>query len=142
MTPRPIHRWKSFWLGVLVLIFLGWAWVTSMSLLHIAGYIYPSKSQAIFLRNLPGTIEIENTGPHYSVTPVTPPVQWYSYARIHDPVWLPRPMLFQPFGALGGWTVHLPYWLITPLFLIPWTGLLAWRWRQIKRFAAEARSST
>jgi len=31
MSPRPLHRWKSFWLGLLVLIFLGWAWLRSMS---------------------------------------------------------------------------------------------------------------
>jgi len=30
MTPRPLHRWKSFWLGILVLGFLGWAWVRSI----------------------------------------------------------------------------------------------------------------
>jgi hypothetical protein len=27
MTPRPLHKWKSFWLGILVLGFLGWAWM-------------------------------------------------------------------------------------------------------------------
>jgi hypothetical protein len=26
MTPRPIHRWKSFWLGLFVAGFLAWAW--------------------------------------------------------------------------------------------------------------------
>ena len=26
MIPRPIHRWNSFWLGLLALSFLGWAW--------------------------------------------------------------------------------------------------------------------
>ena len=25
MTPRPIYRWKSFWLGLCVWVFLGWA---------------------------------------------------------------------------------------------------------------------
>ena len=25
-TPRPLYKWKSFWLGILVLGFLGWAW--------------------------------------------------------------------------------------------------------------------
>ena len=26
MTPRPFYRWKSFWFGILVLGFIGWAW--------------------------------------------------------------------------------------------------------------------
>ena len=25
MKPRPIYRWKSFWLGLVVLVFMGWA---------------------------------------------------------------------------------------------------------------------
>ena len=24
MTPRPFYRWKSFWLGVVALVFMGW----------------------------------------------------------------------------------------------------------------------
>ena len=28
-TPRPFYRWKSFWLGLFVLVFLGWAWSDS-----------------------------------------------------------------------------------------------------------------
>ena len=31
MTPRPFYRWKSFWLGLCVLVFLGWAWRDSLS---------------------------------------------------------------------------------------------------------------
>ena len=30
MNPRPIHRWKSFWLGLCVLVFLAWACYFSM----------------------------------------------------------------------------------------------------------------
>jgi hypothetical protein len=29
MPPRPLYRWKSFWLGVFVLGFLAWAWLDS-----------------------------------------------------------------------------------------------------------------
>ena len=29
MKPRPFYRWKSFWLGLCVLVFLGWAWRAS-----------------------------------------------------------------------------------------------------------------
>ncbi|MEK7951499.1 hypothetical protein [Luteolibacter soli] len=29
MTPRPPYQWKSFWLGVLVISFLGWGWIDS-----------------------------------------------------------------------------------------------------------------
>jgi len=31
MISRPIYRWKLFWFGLLVVAFLGWAWVRSMS---------------------------------------------------------------------------------------------------------------
>jgi hypothetical protein len=42
MKPRPFYRWKSFWLGILVLLFLGWAWRDSMrfeTLAQVAGPI-------------------------------------------------------------------------------------------------------
>jgi hypothetical protein len=29
MTPRPLYQWKCFWLGIFMLIFLGWAWWNS-----------------------------------------------------------------------------------------------------------------
>lgn len=29
MRPRPFYRWKSFWFGLLVLVFMGWASVDS-----------------------------------------------------------------------------------------------------------------
>ena len=29
IPPRPIYRWKSFWLGILVLTFLCWTWSNS-----------------------------------------------------------------------------------------------------------------
>jgi hypothetical protein len=41
MTPRPIYRWKSFWLGVFVACFLAWAWGDSRrceTWLQVGGY--------------------------------------------------------------------------------------------------------
>ena len=31
MTPRPIYRWKTFWLGLFVACFIAWSWCDSMS---------------------------------------------------------------------------------------------------------------
>ena len=38
MTPRAIHQWKSFWLGVLVMASLGWAWWSSYGYVSYASY--------------------------------------------------------------------------------------------------------
>lgn len=43
MTPRPIYRWKSFWLGVCVLGFLGWAWERSNRLEESLSVAWPFK---------------------------------------------------------------------------------------------------
>ena len=29
MKPRPLYRWKSFWFGVLIIVFLVWGWIRS-----------------------------------------------------------------------------------------------------------------
>ena len=26
MTPRPIYRWKTFWIGLIYVSLVGWAW--------------------------------------------------------------------------------------------------------------------
>src|SRR6218665_3773821 len=40
MSQRPIYRWKSFWLGMVVLCFLGWAWARSMKRMDAVRWRY------------------------------------------------------------------------------------------------------
>lgn len=35
MPPRPIHRWKTLWLGIILVTFLSWAWWQST---HTSAY--------------------------------------------------------------------------------------------------------
>jgi len=44
MTPRPIYRWKSFWLGVILLLFLAWSWERSMAGNHWGEIMTPALS--------------------------------------------------------------------------------------------------
>ena len=38
MSRCPVYRWKSFWLGLGVVAFLGWAWVQSMTWIDGVGW--------------------------------------------------------------------------------------------------------
>ena len=147
MPPRPIHLWKSFWLGILVLIFLGWAWVRSMSHMDIAAWIYTSGTQGIFVRSTDARLHWFATGPGHSISPTTPHFQVYTYGSGPAENWFPRFITFEPFEDKGGWTLYLAHWFIILLFLIPWTAFLIWRWQRMKRHVAgsaepPARSST
>ncbi|MCW1887866.1 hypothetical protein OKA04_24215 [Luteolibacter flavescens] len=39
-SPRPIHRWQTFWWGILVLTFLFWAWHRSYRNHDEAGFTF------------------------------------------------------------------------------------------------------
>ena len=141
MTPRPIHRWKTLWFGITVILFLGWAWEKSNSRMNAACWVHAATSEGLFLRNLPGTTQIEYTGPNHHIYPLTPAIQWYSNPRVYPEEWFPKPVFFEPFGNKGGWTLNLPHWLLILLFLIPWLAFLAWRSRRMHHLTESASST-
>jgi len=126
MTPRSIIRWKSFWFGILVLGFLGWAWVRSMKVRE--GVAFVNAESRLILSHSVGHCELfvapgwyEKTGPElFSGEPMPwNIVKW-----------------FQPWAAIErptveeGSLVQVAHWLLILLFLIPWSAFLAWRWRR------------
>ncbi|MCW1926398.1 hypothetical protein OKA05_27855 [Luteolibacter arcticus] len=141
MTPRPIYRWKSFWLGIILLAFLGWAWGRSMSRMDIVGWVYRGGTQGVFARSLGGLVELQVSGPHYSISPVTPMFQVYTYPHKPPAGWFPGAVTCQPFGAHGGWTVTVAHWLLILLYLVPSSAFLAWRWRRMKSPALRTATS-
>jgi hypothetical protein len=46
IPPRPIHRWKSLWLGILVIASLGWSWWESTQWSSMVSYRYHSLTHA------------------------------------------------------------------------------------------------
>ncbi|WP_341405153.1 hypothetical protein [Luteolibacter soli] len=164
MSARPIYRWKSFWLVVMVLGFLGWAWVRSM------GY---------FDRTIVGmggsgwSIELESGKVTLAGCELESSPDWVhgvsheSYDRSwSDDPWFPpaiermdRETKLIPaikederlseaqrremiriietrniFGAMWSFAC----WFFMLLVLVPWGLLMAWRWRRIRRLTGRA----
>jgi hypothetical protein len=136
MHPRPLHRWKSFWLGLLVLNFLGWAWVRSMS--HHEGIRWfhgdwgamvgqGSDGVAIYVGDRPSALSeglyIWNGPDHKRAAK--------RFGRpFHFSPWLGVQIHGHPVLASK---LLLAHWFLILLFLVPWAGFLFWRVRRMSR---------
>jgi len=134
-----MYRWKSFLLGVLVMAFLGWAWVRSMNrldaiLFHVGDkrwQVYGTMGTMSAMRKTQqatGGGMVTKTGFH----------TFYCYS--------------QSTGASGGIPPafgHIVYgerprnerwfvadWCLMLLFLGAWSAALGWRWRRMRRVSA------
>ena len=167
MTPRRIIRWKSFWFGVLVVGFLGWAWLDSTRCETSVRYGQKSFSHAgsgIFLADLGHAMSLSpiwNRGPLSSSDVLWTevrfdgpealrlsgdPTQVYHYcvgAKDGD-ITGPRSAAAVHFSKtpffpqVGAWAIYIPHWLMLTCFLVPWSAFLAWRWRRQRRILTKA----
>lgn len=124
MLQRPVHRWKSFWLGPLVLIALAFLWVVSMDSLR--GVAINSATGWTFAGQFEGEICL---APNSDISP------WGAGSKV---------TLIDEYGTGGSpeygvwWkeTIRsglvLHYWHLALLFLVPWAAFLGWRWRRLK----------
>lgn len=128
MTPRPFYRWRSFWLGVLVIVFLGWAWMRSIS--RTEGWEYSTTvTRSGVLAQRSGTVVLAWNDP----SAVGDPVQFFSHEMAPEDSPLP------PAFELDRWDMEpgrgetilctIAHWFLILLFLVPWCGWLAWRLR-------------
>jgi len=155
MPPRPFYRWKSFGFGIVMLAFLGWAWVASMRHVDVL-YWNPSVGSAgsstvstnlrhalyrqfgsfVFttgqsLEAVEITWDSSRPSPladHWShlVITLTPKETWFAPAvKVEHR----RPRQFR---------FAIAHWFLILLFLIPWTAYLIWRVRGMRRLAAIA----
>ena len=156
---KPLYRSITFWSGILVMIFIAWAWRDSM------------KAQSSLRRhnfnaqNLWGSISVEKTPLFYrgdasrfpldrsggfsvfSDTPAFPPPlilrgggeeSAYEVPELgiyHE--WIKQRFRYLPQDS---WIVLLPHWLLLALVALPWSGLLLWRSRRLHRTQAIAAS--
>ena len=130
MTPRPVIRWKSFWFGILVLGFLGLAWVMSM---HRMAFVEWRK---FFAKQASGEVTViwggfgRDLG--VGIAPIPNP-RWdklppaFSSAELHtdDP--------FSRIPLYYGRDYIFSFWFLILLFLIPWASFLVWRYRRQRK---------
>jgi hypothetical protein len=131
MTARPIHRWKSFWLGVLVLSFLGWAWVRSMHRIDEISYKVPTSSRSWGACTGFGAVLMG-----CSDDPFAPDGLRFSSSRANPDwgtTWFPDAILLEG-GADESWqNFSIAHWFLILLFLVSWTGFLLRRVRRMRR---------
>jgi hypothetical protein len=124
MTPRPLYRWKSFWLGVVVLVFLGWAWVRSVQHRDAVTLYFPSAQHSLTLASRAGSCTVI-----WEDLP-TAGVTWPAFTTISKP--MRSGTWFQEAVGIYDWRWAVAYWFLILLFLGPWLGVLFWRVRRRK----------
>lgn len=156
MTPRPIYRWKTFWLGLLVTCFLTWAWHDSMR----------SNSRVVwspaYAANGGGGISLGRLSSR-GIAPGSP-VLW---GRDVPAFKIASPLFAAPLALRGGGVasfdsdaaeaiyfapsyresmiafmrcqpgkdglLFIPHWLVLLAFALPWSTFLIWRTRRQRK---------
>ncbi|MCW1883556.1 hypothetical protein OKA04_02380 [Luteolibacter flavescens] len=150
---RPYYRWRSFWLGLFVVVSLVWIW--SDSLRFASTVVLKDDYHA---GNIGGGLLFERIGfstrgipigydmrrdeftllTEMTVSPMPPPLlmrggegddsnRLPDYAKDALPTFhdaLKSGMLGEPRHA---WRVFIPHWLVMLGFVVPWVSFLAWR---------------
>jgi len=131
MTPRPLHRWKSFWLGILVLAFLGFGWLRSMS--YTDGFFWMPKHFVLTAFQSAGRV-----GFAWDYSMPVSPVTFFQW--VHDPIssegepWFPTAVVPEVYDRQ--FQFGIAHWFLMLLLLIAWGAFLWWRVRRMKRHAA------
>ncbi len=147
-----LHRSIIFWSGILVMIFLCWAWRDSYRYFTVAseGEWETANTQGSLaighyrdpspLRDFRRNEFLPTNPPMYYQCPPQVPVFLHSVPQVPGNTILPEmPKDFRGFlqatlnqHASPSWLLTLPYWCILLAFFIPWTILLTWRARRRK----------
>jgi len=131
MTPRPIYRWKSFWLGVLVLVFLTSAWVRAMEG-NYAGTVTTPKFE-VGVGHYEGRVSF-----YRNVCSQRWGIDAEAYPLESTVVWFPSPWDVEATGrlVLPNSVIQSPHaharfahWFLMLIFLAVWLAWLAGKWR-------------
>lgn len=137
MLPRPLHRWKSFWLGILVLVFLGWAWVRSIHCYDAVSWGEAHGGRGIILSQRDSKVLI-TWNSSMLIAAVAPGFSVFSAnMNPRSNTIFPRAITWREVpDDLPLPTASIAHWFLILLFLIPWTAYLIWRGKQPGRLAA------
>ena len=124
MTRRPIYRWKSFWLGLCVLVFLGWAWAHSFRHFSGGGCRVPG-NRSMLLMQSGGTLWMEVRRASPGITPYL-----WQYWSWPSPV---RRSFVAPAMRRREDEVGFAHRVVMLVFLVPWIGFLGWRVRRQRK---------
>ncbi|MEK7951596.1 hypothetical protein [Luteolibacter soli] len=127
MKERPFYRWKSFWLGVFVLVFFSSAWVRSVHHRDEVSLFFTSVQRELTLGSRAGSCTLS-----WEELPVTGAI-WPAFvtrSRERDGgTWFQEAVEITDMGG-GHYWAETAYWFLILLFLAAWLGFLFWRVRK------------
>ena len=131
MIHRRLHRRKSFWLGLFVLLFLGWAWFDSIHRAHILRIGSPLAPGCLVLWQSSGMVGV---GRHHVPSGATLICDELLAGSVTGPVsiWKDRhgkPRFSLPPPASGnwlaeGWSLSAAHWLMMLGYFVTWSAWL------------------
>ena len=132
---RPLYRWKSFWFGVLVIAFLGWAWARSMTFADSLSWTGDGVSV--------GVINLSAKAEFYCEKSSALKPSWFTYHRFkvvdRSPKWfrpsLQRSSYFLKRSKVQVSQVWIAHWLLMLIFALVWSAWLFLNWRREQKTA-------
>lgn len=132
MTPRPLHCWKSFWLGVLFLAFLGWSWARSLH--HLDGFLWMAPRFHLSAGQATGRIELAWAA---SSGAWGEEFLWaHEVASNAGEPLFPKAVNWETYP--GKIQLTVAHWFVILAFLIPWSAFLGWRYLRLRHIARES----
>ena len=133
MRRRPFYRWKSFWLGVVVLCFLGWAWARSLSRTEGVRVVWGMRYYTLQLYDEVVTVEQWDAPAGLGLTPQPPGWIWFSALLKPEDLGVQEEwVLF----TRNSWSPAYLTWIAFPVSaafrvcLVMWGGWLLWHGRR------------
>lgn len=128
VRPRPLHRSITFWSGILVMAFMGGAWVRSLR--HLDGVFWQTAQSSISIGQVAGILEIAVDRSHRAAPHVL--IQSDPTDASLEPLF-PRPLVLEIYE--GQYQFTISHWLLLLAVMFPWSGLLVWRARRHRRLS-------
>ena len=134
MTARPMYQWKSFWLGVVMLVFLGWAWQQAMRMNQwarvdtpgIAVGINQYEGQAgVFVAFVKEKWDISRGAIPRKDVVLFPELGTVSLSQMNG-----------PYHPLWQFRARFAHWFLMLAVVVGWTAWLAWKWKRVQRSIA------
>ena len=138
MTPRPIHHWKTFWLGLFVLAFLGSSWIKSSNGSSSLTWLSARKDKAAVAGQRHGLVKFEYYA-HPHPTALRTGLSIRSETGDHPRTWI-QPAIASYNKDNDGWEISIAHWLIILLYLIAWLTTITW-WHRRQRRLLESHAS-
>ena len=129
MMPRPVYRWKSFWLGVLVLVFLGWGMMRSRGWTESLWWNYNADGDFAVLWHGLGRCGFSTGSDSFSFDGAAG-IDFHSEEKLRSPFSGPEALMLGLDESIH-WECAI--WMVVLMFFIVWCGWLMWRWRRMRR---------